>query len=297
MTDDPAAWLSLGSGAAPRLGWSVAADAPLVALRFSRETGEVLAGDESGGLYLISPHGQIAAVTRGPTPLRALAISDTGQGGVALIGPTRLLWFNRQLTFQGSTELPAASLAVTVNAHGQYAAVSLEDGFTFIYDMNRKLLRKFQSQQPLVALEFLVNQQAILGIAEYGLLCCYSFQGDLLWQEKLWGQVGGLAVSGDGQSILLACYTYGIQCHAADGAQRGSYQLGGTVSKIAASFLPGRIAAATIERHFYWLKSSGVIDWQAVLPDDIIDLAAAPLGDAVICGFHSGRISRLDWSD
>lgn len=280
----------------PRLSWSLATDAPLVALRLGRETGEVLAADASGGLYLIDRQGHIGNLTRGRSPIRSLAWSDTGEGGAALVGDDKLYWFDRTLKFQGAIDLPNKGLALALDPHGQYAAISLADGATHIYDVHRKLVRRFDTTQPLIALEFLLGEPALVGVAEYGLLCSYNFSGQELWQEKLWANVGDMAVTGDGSSILLACFSYGIQCHDDEGVQVGSYQLGGTVCRVATSFIPGRIAAATLERHFYWLDPSGHVEWQSTLPEEIKVLQCDPRGVGLVCGFQSGRISRLDWN-
>lgn len=295
MSGGKADWLALGQGRSPRLSWSFATEAPLVALELARETGEVLAADAIGGLYLIDRAGKLAGLTQGLSHLRALAWSDTGAGGVALVGDDRLHWFDRQLAFQGHLDLPQTSLALAVDPHGEYAAVSLDSGANAIYDSQRKLVRRFQTLQPLIALEFLVQEPALVGVAEYGLLCCHGFDGLQRFQEKLWGNVGDLAVTGDGRTILLACFVHGIQCHNAAGSQVGSYQLGGTVCRIATSFAGGQIAAATIERHFYWLDKSGCITWQCVLPEDIGRVLCDPLGTGVVLGFQSGRIVRLAW--
>ena len=295
MTSGAADWLRQGQGMSPRLSWSIATEAPLVGLHLASETGELLAADEAGGLSLIDRRGKLMGLVRGKSPLRAVCWSDTGGGGISLVGDDRLHWFNRQLSPLGSVNLPLQALAIALDAHGHYAAVSLNSGDTFVYDLNRKRVGQFATSQPLVQLQFLVNEPAVLGVPDYGLLCCHAFDGTRLWEEKLWGTVGDLATTGDGATILLASYTHGIQCHAEDGSHRGSYQVGGTVFRVSTSFVPRRLAAATIEGHFYWLDLNGRIEWQAILPEEICRLACDPLGRAVICGFQSGRIMRLDW--
>jgi len=295
MNDGGGDWLKHGEGKRPRVSWSVSAEAPLVAVRLARETGEVLAADAIGGLYHIDREGRIANITRGPAPIRALAWSDTGSGGIALVGDERVYWFNQRLLFQGWLEHPEPVLSLALEPCGNYSAVSLSSATNIIYDANRKVVRRFQSLQPLVALEFLVNRAALVGVAEYGLLCAHAFSGEEEWQQQLWANVGDLSVTGDGKTILLACYSHGIQCHDAGGRQVGSYQLGGTVSRVSTSFLPGRIAAATIERHFYYIEPGGQVEFQAELPDDACRVICDPLGSGVIVGLTSGRIMRLEW--
>jgi hypothetical protein len=288
-------WLKQGQGTRPRLSWSLSTDAPLVALKLARETGDVLAADAIGGLYHINRAGKIANLTHGPSPIRSIAWSDTGAGGIALVGDEKLYWFNQRLLFQGWLEHSEPVLAVALEAHGNYAAVSLSSATNVIYDANRKSVRRFSSLQPLIALEFLVNRPAIIGVAEYGLLCAHAFTGEEEWQQQLWANVGDLSVTGDGRTILLACYSHGIQCHDADGRQVGSYQVGGTVSRVSTGYIAGHIAAATVERHFYYIGADGQVEFQAVLPDDVCRVICDPFGRAVIVGLASGRIDRLDW--
>jgi hypothetical protein len=280
-------WLRTGSGNKPRLSWSFATEAPLAALKQARETGEVLAADTVGGIYHFARDGQLIGLTHGPSPLRGLGWSDTGAGGVALVGDRRLCWFDRQLAFQGSAELAASGTALAMESHGHYVAAARDDCATAIYDTRYKFLRKYAVLQPLMALEFLLHTPAIVGITSYGMLCCHSFSGEQLWQEKL--------ITAGGKLILLACFNVGIQCHDEKGLQVGSYQLGGTVSRIASSYHAGRIAAATVEGHFYWIDQSGRVEWQSSLPEPICQMACDPRGAGVTCGFQSGRIVRLDW--
>lgn len=295
MTRGDSGWLAEGEGKHPRLSWSLSTEAPLVGLQLARETAEVLAADAAGGLYHVSRDGKLANLVHGPAPIRAVAWSDTGSGGVALVGEEKLYWFDRKLVFQGSLEHAEPVVAVAIEAHGNYVAASLSSSTTVIYDVNRKPVRRFRSLQPLVALEFLVSRPALIGVAAYGLLCSFTFAGEEEWHQQLWANVGDMSATGSGETILLACYAHGIQCHDSLGRQVGSYQLGGTVARVSTSFHPGRLAAATTERHFYYIDSDGQVLFQAALPDDACRVICDPFGQGVILGLASGRILRLDW--
>ncbi len=288
-------WLKHGEGHRPQISWELSTEAPLVALQLARETGDILAADAIGGLYHIDRAGKIANITRGPSPIRAVAWSDTGSVGIALVGDEKLYWFNQRLLFQGWIEHAEPILALAVEAHGNYAAASLSSATTVIYDAHRKSVGRFSSSLPLVALEFVVGRPALVGVAEYGMLCEHAFTGQEEWRQQLWSNVGDMTLSGDGRTILLACYSRGIQCHDDRGRQVGSYQIGGTVSRVSTSFRPGRIAAATIERHFYYLDADGQVEFQAALPDDACRIICDPLGQGVVVGLATGRIMRLDW--
>ena len=71
------------------------------------------------------------------------------------------------------------------------------------------VVRRFGSLQPLIALKFLVHRPALVGVAEYGLLCAHAFTGEEEWQQQLWTNVGDMSLTGDGQTILLACTEIG----------------------------------------------------------------------------------------
>ncbi|MFN6106421.1 MAG: hypothetical protein ACK5EA_18470, partial [Planctomycetaceae bacterium] len=57
LTED---WCRWGEGVPPTLAWNFASVAPLVALRWARETGEVLAADAVGGMSLRDSAGRLA---------------------------------------------------------------------------------------------------------------------------------------------------------------------------------------------------------------------------------------------
>ncbi|MFN0056288.1 MAG: PQQ-binding-like beta-propeller repeat protein [Planctomycetales bacterium] len=295
MTGPDAQWLKAGEGKRPQSAWSFSTDAPLVALRLARETGETLAADEAGNLYSLDRRGEVRHATRIPPPIRGLAWSDVGEGGLALCGDRRLLWFDRSLTPLGYIEESERILAIAGESHGLYAAVSLESSRVALYDSDRGLVRRFQTMQPLTTIEFLAHEPALVALGDYGLLCCHTFAGPAQWRQALYVHVSDLAVTGDGQTILLACFSHGIQCYDGQGTQLGSYQLGGTVTHVATSFIPGRIAAATQEGQLYALEATGQVLWRAPLPEELRRLVCDPLGNGLLCGFQSGRIEKLAW--
>jgi len=292
---NPREWLINGNGQTPELSWSFSTDAPLAWMELARESGELLAADRSGGIYLLDRNGRVVAVTRGQVPVRGLAWSDNGAAGVALIGDSKLHWFSRQLEFRSQYELPDTALAVAVDPHGEYVAASLVSGTTLIFDGPRKPIHRFESQRPFVKLLFLSEIPGLIGVADYGLLSNRTFQGGIRWEEKLWASAGDIAASGNGDMVLVACFAHGITRYDSEGNQSGSYQVEGTAARVACSYLPYRIVVATMERQLYWLNVDGKMIWAAEAPEDIIRVVCDPLGKGLVVGFGSGRIVRLDW--
>lgn len=295
MSDAPFDWLMESYGVRPKLRWSFVTDAPLLGVQLARETGEVLAADASGGLYLLNRKGRIEAVTRGFRKIRAFAWSDIGRGGAALVGESTLCRFNRHLEVVWSQEIPLDTLDVAVDPHGRHLAVSLADGSTLIFNEAHQRIGQFSTARPLSCLRFVASEPALIGTAEHGLLCCFRPSGEKLWDEKLWSNTGDIAAAGDGSIILLACFTHGVQIYDGTGRYCGSYLLEGTASHVSLSFDPGRIVAATLERHLYWLDAQGELIWATEMPDDICHVGCDPLGSGVVCGLESGRLLWLDW--
>lgn len=296
MSNADGDWLKAGRGRPPSIRWSVTTDAPLVTLQLARETNEVLAADTSGGLYLIDRLGRIGRLFRGAGPVHDLAWADTGQIGIALVDENRLQWFNRQLSLLGEVELPERGHAVACEAHGRFMACALIDGFNFLYSSARKLVKKFESQQPLASLEFLRRRTGLIGVTELGSLSAFEFDGVQKWSQRLYGNVGDLAVSGDDRTILLASFSLGVQCHDGAGTQVGSYQMEGAASRVAISYDGSRIAASTLERVIFWLKKDGTVSWATHLPEEPVRLLVSPLGDSIILGLRNGRILCMEWT-
>jgi len=288
-------WIARGNGSVPKVDWTFATEAPLVAMEMGRETGEILAADQAGGLYLLNRTGRINGLSRGPSPIRSIAWGDTGGGGIALVGKRTLYWFNRALKFDKKVAASEKALNVALDAHAEYAVVSLESGENLIFDSPRKPIRSFHCMQPLAHLQFLVHEPAILGVSAFGMFYKFGFEGDELWNENLWSDVGGMTVSGRGKAILLACFAHGIQRYKGNGQSDGSYQLGETVSHIAASYNPYRMIAATVEQQICWLDFEGRVIWSASTPEKVISLACDPLGYGAVVGLESGKILRLTW--
>jgi hypothetical protein len=289
-------WIQSGRGIGPSVKWTFGTEGPLTDLQLSRESGEVLASDATGGLYRLDRKGQFAAVTRAREPIRAVAVSDDGQCCAALVGPACVTRYDRNLKTQWQLDLPSECLALAVDPYGQYIAVSLAEAGLVVYDAGKRRVSRFEPIRPLSFIRFVVTEPLLIAAADHGLLCCISLDGEKLWEEKIWSNVGSLAASGDGESIYLATYSHGVQVFDGDGESVGSYVVEGTVKHVASSYEPHRLAAATIERHLYLLDPDGERLWATRTPQDVVQIASDPFGETIVCGFADGHVVGLDWS-
>ena len=272
MMDERAAWLTQGKGITPSLRWSFSTEAPLLALDLARETGEILAADISGGLYLLDRQGQFLHLNRGIKDVQLVHWSDHGKRGAAIYSDNNICCFDRDLNVTWAISFSVECLAIAMDSYGDYVAVSLASGKTILIDSQ-------------------------MGAAENGLVCCYDLEGNCLWTEKHWSNCGGLAMSGDGQRIYLAGFNYGILIFDHEGDSAGTLVFEGTPKVLACDFQGNRIVTATIEQELYWLNQEGKLLWGGIIPDEAIEVACDPFGQWCVCGAKSGLVQCLDWSD
>lgn len=288
-------WIRGGRGNSPRLSWSFVAEGSLTALTLARESGEVFLADDTGILCKLDRLGRIAALTRLHEPVRSLSWSDDGRCGAAVCGETSVHYFNHVLQSQWKLDSAEVPLAVAVAPFGSHLLVTCADGVNRVYDANKKRLASFETMRPLAFAQFIAAEPGLVAAAEHGLLCRHRLTGEQVWSDKLWSNVGGLALAGDGRLVFLAAFTHGVQVYDGEGETVGSYLLDGTVSRIDVSYEAQRIAAATIERTLYWLDADGELLWSTTPPDGIEAIRCDPLGEWIICGLKCGRVFRLDW--
>ncbi len=296
MNGGSADWLTTtGRGDRPTLRWSFSVDAPLTDVRLARETGEVLAADVSGGLYLLSRRGQVKALTRTRHAVKRLAWSDTGTAGAAILDENVVGWFDRNLQFQWTRDLSDELLTVAVDPYGTHVAVAQADGVNIVLTQANKKASRFETARPLRHIQFLSHKPELLVGAEYGFIGRYTLGGAPLWTNKLFSTVGDLTATGDGRSLFLAGFAHGIQAFDGQtGDARGTFVCDGTVGLVSCGFSKRDIVAYTLERTLFSADDEGNPQWNVTVPDDVQRIILSPLGDFLICGFASGRIVRLD---
>ncbi|GDY07277.1 hypothetical protein LBMAG52_07630 [Planctomycetia bacterium] len=289
-------WLRDGQGTPPTLRWVFALEAPLVAMDLGRESGEILAADESGGLYRIGRRGELLKSSNGLRGVRVVAWSDTNAVGAVIAGDRKVIRLNGNLEAEWSVGLPEAALGIALAPFGRQTAISLANGGNLVLGEQGEQLSIFETARPLKWIQFLANKPVLVGAAEYGQVCAHRINGERLWSEKCFASLGEMCAAADGETVLVAGFNQGIQSFDGDDGSTGdSYLIEGTVGRVSCSFNAKRIAAATLERQLYWLKSDGRLLWSTVLDEEIVRVICDPLGEWLLVGLRSGHILRLDW--
>lgn len=296
MSGGVADWLvTTGRGDRPTLRWSFTVDAQLADLSLSRETGEVVAADRSGGIYVFDRRGKVRSLVRTRHRVRSLAWADTGEAGAVVLDGNMLGWFDRKLQFKWTRELPDEILTVGIDPYGTHVAAGLANGVNLIYTEANKKASRFESVRPVKHIRFLTNSTELVVASEYGFIGRYNLTGLPVWTSKLWSTVGDLASTGDGRFLFLAGFAHGIQAfEGQSGDTRGTFVCDGTVGLVTCGYTKRHIIASTLEGTLFSVDDSGSPRWNVTVPEEIKKIVLSPLGDFMICGFESGRIMRLD---
>ncbi len=286
----------------PSPAWTVVTDAPLKGLALAREAGSTFAWDEADQLYRVDARGQFQSVARAPGKIQAAAVSDDGSV-VAILGDGSRLWI-----LDGDFELIheraaiAEPLSIAVDPHGRYVAVGSKLNAVQFYTRHARLAGRFETRQPLSAIVFVPDRLFLLGLGSYGSVVGVamrarpngSLEGATVWNEALMSGVGRLATTGDGQMILVACYTLGVQRYDIEGRSEGAYHLGGSAGHAVPDFAGRNIAVSTIEGELAILSGAGNVKWRTTLNRPAIALETDALGRYLIYGQATGEIVRLD---
>ena len=286
----------------PSPAWTVVTDAPLKGLVLAREAGSVFAWDEADQLYRIDAQGQFQSVARAPGKIQGGAVSDDGTL-VALLGEGSRLWLldgDFELIHERAT-IPEP-LAIAVDPHGRYAAISSKMNLVQFYSRHAKLAGKFETRQPLASMVFVPDRLFMVGTGAYGSIVGIallgrpngSIDGATVWNEQLMSGVGRLALTGDGQMILLACFTHGVQRYDIEGKSEGAYHLGGSAGHAVPDFAGRTIAVSTMEGELAILSGAGNVKWRTTLKRPAMALETDALGRYVVYGQATGEVVRLD---
>lgn len=297
MTGDQPEWLLNGRGQTPQVQWSITTEGALVGLEWTRETGEVLAADETGSLFLVDRMGRFQFVSHGFRDTRALAVADTGENFAVLIGETQVSLHDRKGESLWTIDLPEVCLTIALDPRGNYLLVCLADGRNVVLDRNRNTTSRFETVRPLAMARFLVEVPEIVAAAEYGLICRHQLDGEQLWADKTWSNVGDITVTGDGDAVWIAGFNHGLQLYDADGQNRASLVTEGTINHVSVSYQGDRLAAATIEQHLFWLDGDGELVWGTKMDTEVRRVIANPLGHRLLFGLDNGRVVCLQWNN
>jgi len=207
--------------ASMRPEWSLSLGARLRGLELAREKNWLLTWDENHWLYLVKSTGERQGQVRVAGAVSAASCADDGSAYVAVGGKGEVWWLAPDLTQRWQKSLGHKATAVALDPFGQYVAAADAHGGLHLFDRRGRLVFEAQTPRPLQFLAFVPAAPFVIGSADFGLVACFDLAGRCVWRDGLVAHVGSLAVSGDGEAIVLACFTEGLQRYSLAGKNLG----------------------------------------------------------------------------
>lgn len=277
----------------PRSLWSARLAAAPRGLSLAREAGSLLAWDESGSVSLLSRIGELQGRSRVAQGAVAACQADDGSA-CAAIGPRgEVVWLKPDLTARWERAVPARGVTCAMDPFGHVLAVSDAGAGLHLFDRTGKLIWHTQTPRPLVHLAFVPEQPRLVGCADFGLVACFDPAGACVWRDGLVSHIGGLAVSGDGSRIVLACFSDGLRAYNLGGKRTDRFTVMEPCRLVDVSYDARRILAGALGPRLVLVDRDGQTLATPALDAPPVALALAALGDTAFVGLADGRVQAL----
>lgn len=265
-------------------------------LAYAAEARQILVGTTSGFLIRLHRDGIQDLRVRGYEHLSQLAWSHDGKFGAAVTRDKRLTVFDHTLQRRWHVTMTGNVCGLAIAPFGSHVVAATESRRMHLVTIDKKEVAVIETPQAINHLHFLQDQAAIVASAEFGHLCRHSIDGQEEFEERIMNNVGGMAVTADGERILLAAFNHGVQVLDADGHSLGSFQVDGLPSRVVCSMQKRRLAVTTLESRLYLLNFEGNLIWACDLSADPVHaLTMDHSGDRLWIGTVSGRLLQLKW--
>lgn len=273
--------------------WSRSLGHAVRGLHFAREGELLLARDESQILTLLDSRGDIQATAR-IAALSAACISDDGTTFVAVGAAGQVWWLAPDLTVRRERSVGAPAVAAATDPFGQYLAVSDRKGGLHLLDRNGRTLGQFSTPRPVHHLAFVPMQPHLAAAADLGWAGLLDLTtGNWLWTDRPVSNIGSFAVAGNGDPLLLACFSIGMRRYNS-GGYRASINLPKACGLIALSFDGQKGVASGAGHELYGFNENGELTLTHELEHTPMALTLSATGDRVFCGFVDGTVAAYE---
>ncbi len=277
-----------------RLLWSQTVPAPLRGLSLARERDGLLVLDGQDGLFLFNHAGALQA--QRPAPLPAAVIGSADDGSAYAIGGAEatVCWLAPDLSPRWRRPLPARATALALEPLGRRLAVADAGCTLHLLDSRGQTLWRATTPRPLVHLAFVPEKAIVVGAADFGLVLCFGAMGECLWRDGLVAHIGSLAVSGDGENLVLACFSDGLYRYGITSPRPQRMPLETTCHLAALSYTGDCLFTAGRDGRVCLRKRDGSLRDQISLDNPAMALALGALGDYAVVGLADGGIRRME---
>jgi hypothetical protein len=275
--------------------WSLATGAAPIGVALARESGQVLAWDENHWLYLLNVRGERQAQARPVGALTAACLADDGSALAVAGGRGEVARLAPDLAPRWQSTLRHPAVAVALDPFGRRLAVSDARGGLFLFDRDGRQLWQAHQPRPLHHLAFVPEVPVLLGAADFGLVVCLDvISGRVVWRDGLPAHCGALAISGDGERGVLACFSDGLRrCTSAAGL-KGHVTTREPCRLAALTFDGRRVLVAGRANRLLLLDMQGQVLGIHLLERPAVALTLAALGERAVVALTDGGVRALD---
>lgn len=274
--------------------WTHALANPARGLALAREKGWVLVWDNQDWLYLLNQAGERQAQMHTPGKLVAAACADDGSAYVAIGDQGEIWWLAPDLRTRWERSVPHPATALALDPFGQYLVVADAGSNVSLFDCQGRPAGRFRSPRSLHHLVFVPTAPFILAGSDYGLAACFDMKGKLVWRDGLVAHIGSLTVSGSGQSVILACFTEGLQCYSLDGKNLGRQALTEPCRSAVLNFDGSHLLVAGMGARLHWLDAEYRTLSTHTLEKPAAAIGLSPLGDRAVLAGTDGSLINFD---
>lgn len=278
-----------------RTAWSRRTAAAPAALHLAREAGLIVLRDADHGVSSWGPTGEPLAHRPPAGPLVASSSAEDGRT-VVLGGPRgEIIVLRDELSPGWERSVGRRPTALAVAPLGQAIAVADESGSLTVFDADGRQAWQAKAARPLLHLAWVAESGALVGAADFGLVGLYDASGGGVWRDGLVAHVGGLAVSGDGRRIVLACFTEGLKRYSAEQQRPVSVGKGIAARAIAMNYAGDVLLTIGLEGTTLTRRDAeGQTVEEIALPGPVAGLAADALGEAAVVALTAGELRRYE---
>ncbi|MFO0945974.1 MAG: hypothetical protein U1D30_08515 [Planctomycetota bacterium] len=271
-------------------GWSWFANGPIRGCGLMRERQWLYAWDDANTIYILDLKGELLAQRQAPKEIVGLAASETGESLIAVSRMGVAWWLDSSLRPRIELELPLTPFGVAMDPLGDYVVISGQQCDNLILNRGGKRVGGYKTTRPIKFLSFVPSEGTVVNVADQGLVACYSIDGEMIWSAAEWSPVGGIAVDGTGDAILLACFGHGIVRFNAEGKKEGTYRFDHAPALVAVDYEGTILLSASLERAFTQLTFEGTIKANRFLDEKPVALTLDALGRYAVLAFPDGEL-------
>jgi hypothetical protein len=274
--------------------WTLTTGSGIRAVSLAREAEMLIVRDDSQTVYLLTAKGSLQSRMTF-SGLAAACVSDDGSAMAAVGGAGQVWWLAPDLTTRWERAVPAPAQAVATDPFGQYLAVADKKGGLTLFDRTGQTLGRTETPRPVHHLAFVPSQPRLAAAADLGWAGLFDLTtGEWMWTDRPVSHIGSLAVSGDGATTLLACFSEGLRRYTPAGLDRHAIKLPRACGLVALTFAGDVGIAAGSGRELYGFNPKGDLTFTRELDHPPTAVALAPLGGRAIVGFANGRVTTVD---